>query len=76
MQGIAKLLSKKQLATYRTMLGDAYDVTNMGGLPFTNPKGEVDPERVRKPAKAAPAGGAPRAPAGAAPNDRSAPPVD
>jgi hypothetical protein len=76
MQGIAKLLSKKQLATYQTMLGDAYDVTTMGGLPFTNPKGEVDPERARKPMNAAPAGGAPRAPAGIAPNDGSAPPVD
>jgi hypothetical protein len=50
MQGIGKILSKRQLATYRAMLGESYDVTNMGGLPFTNPKGEIDPVYLRKPA--------------------------
>jgi beta-lactamase regulating signal transducer with metallopeptidase domain len=58
MQGIAKILSKRQLATYRAMLGEAYDVTNMGGLPITNPKGEIDPAFQRKPAAPAAPGGA------------------
>jgi hypothetical protein len=59
MQGIGKILSKRQLATYRAMLGEAYDVTNIGGLPFTNPKGEIDPALQRKPAAPAAPGEAP-----------------
>jgi beta-lactamase regulating signal transducer with metallopeptidase domain len=58
MQGIGKILSKRQLATYRVMLGEAYDVTNIGGLPFTNPKGEIDPAFQRKPAAPVAPGGA------------------
>jgi beta-lactamase regulating signal transducer with metallopeptidase domain len=58
MHGIGKVLRPKQLASYQAMLGEAYDVTNMGGLPMTNRKGEVDPTGARKPA-AASKGGAP-----------------
>jgi hypothetical protein len=59
MQGIGKLLSKRQRATYQAMLGEAYDVTNIGGLPITNPGGEIDPAYQRKPAAPAAQGGAP-----------------
>lgn len=66
MQGIGKILSKRQLATYRAMLGEAYDVTNFDGLPITNPNGEIDPPWLRNPAAPAAPGGK----ASGAPNRR------
>jgi hypothetical protein len=57
MRDAVGVLRKSQAATYRKMLGEPYDVTNMGGLPFTNPRGETEPSGSRKPAAAPGDGG-------------------
>jgi beta-lactamase regulating signal transducer with metallopeptidase domain len=49
MQQVETLLRKGQLATYRKMLGEPYDVTNMGGLPMTRRGGPIDPAGLREP---------------------------